>query len=304
MPMKKSHFYILTASVGFSFILVFSMFLKESGFSSVEQVFLRLIIATFLLFVISKGRPGLPQKRDVPYFALLGFIFAIFLTSGLSAIVFDTPIAVSSGLVSTQPIFTVILALIARKEKMSWRKLGIILIGVTGALLLTGLSFEQIRTWQIGVGVILSIVGGALYAVYLFLKRLRQGRYGSLDLLFNTLLFAVPFTLLIGLVITVFSDNPEVTGFVQPNYLQLLFLFLFAVFSTILPYGMLNKVDPREVSPTTEGTMLLLDPVLHAFWGILIFQQFVTLLQYVGMFLVLLTAVITLRQATTQAVSS
>jgi drug/metabolite transporter (DMT)-like permease len=288
---RKSHCFILTASVGFSFILVFSTLLKQSGVPSLEQVFFRLVFATFFLFILLKGKPILPKKKDLPYFILIGLTFAVFLSSSLSAIVFDTPIAVVSGLINTQPIFTAVFAFITGKEKVTWRKAILIFVGVLGTFLVTGLSFEQIRTWQVGVGVALSIFGGFLYAVYLFLKRLGQSRYKALDLLFNTFLIAVPCTLIVGGVIAVFNNNPKITSFVFPNTYQLLLLFLFAVFSTVLPYGMLNKVDPGEVSPTTEGMILLLDPVLHAFWAILIFQQFVTPLQYLGILLVLLTAV-------------
>lgn len=296
MTLSKSHGYVLVASLGFSFILVFSTLLKTSGMSSLEQVFFRLALASLLLPIILKRKPNLPQKGDLPYFAFTGLVFSVFLLSSLSAIVFNTPIAVVSGLINTQPIFTALFAFMAGNETPDGVKVGLILIGVVGAFLVTGLSFEQVLSGQIGAGVILSIAGGVLYAAYLFLKRRGQTRYKPLDLFFNTLLFAVPFTLLLGATITLLSSNPKIVGFTAPSFYELFLLLLFAGFSTVLPYGLLNKVSPSEVSPTTEGTILLLDPVLHAFWAIIIFQQFVTPMQYFGMLLVLLTAIATLRR--------
>ncbi|MFQ6080438.1 MAG: DMT family transporter [Candidatus Bathyarchaeia archaeon] len=292
MPLTKSHGFVLAASLGFSFILIFSTLLKESGVSSFEQVFLRVTLGAVLLLIILRGKVVLFNKSDLSYFAFTGFVFAAFLLSGLSAIVFDAPIAVAAGLINTQPIFTTILACALRKENISLKKLGIILVGIVGAFLVTGITPEQIRNLEIGLGVILSLSSGALYAVYLFLKRQKQSCYAPLHLLFNVFLFAVPCTLIMGTILTSFSNYPKLFGFTVPDYYQLSLLFLFAVFSTIVPYGMLNKVNPAELSPTTEGTILLLDPVLHVVWALLLFQQYVNLFQYVGIFLVLLTALL------------
>jgi drug/metabolite transporter (DMT)-like permease len=74
----------------------------------------------------------------------------------------------------------------------------------------------------------------------------------------------------------------------DPN--QLFLLTLFAFFSTTLPYGLLNYVKPSEVSPTTEGTILLLDPFLHNVWAVLIFQQYISLIRYLGVGLTLISA--------------
>jgi drug/metabolite transporter (DMT)-like permease len=69
----------------------------------------------------------------------------------------------------------------------------------------------------------------------------------------------------------------------------------FAAFSTVLPYASLNFVKADEVSPTTEGTTLLLSPVLGIVWGIILFGQFVAPLQYIGAALILISALIILK---------
>jgi drug/metabolite transporter (DMT)-like permease len=295
MVIKKSHGYVFISSIGFSFILVFSTFLKDSGVSGLEQSLVRLALTALLLLVILKGKPVFPLKNDLPYFISIGFVFALFHVSGLLPIFFGTPIAVAAGLINTQPIFTSILAGITGRERISWKKISVILLGVCGALMLAGLSPNKGLIGQLNIGVILGTLGGFLYAVYLFLKRYNKTRYSPLDSLFNTLLFAVPCALIISLVILGFSDSPTIARFVQPNLYQFALLILFSIFSTVIPYTMLNKVDSDEVSPTTEGTILLLSTVLHASWAVLIFNEFVTSLQYIGMFLVLISAVLTLR---------
>ena len=63
----------------------------------------------------------------------------------------------------------------------------------------------------------------------------------------------------------------------------------------MLPYGLLNYVNTAEVSPTSEGTILLLDPALHVIWAILLLGQIVSMFQYVRIILVLMSVFAMLR---------
>jgi drug/metabolite transporter (DMT)-like permease len=105
------------ASFSFSFILVFSTLLKNSGVSSLQQVFFRVTLALPLIFLLIKGKFKL-EKKDLPYFILIGFVFSAFLFSALSSIVFGCPIAVSVALLYTQPFFTAVLAVLSKRERI------------------------------------------------------------------------------------------------------------------------------------------------------------------------------------------
>jgi DME family drug/metabolite transporter len=287
--MERNYFYIFLASFGFSFVFIFSTILNQGGMSSLEQVIFRLSLALVFLFLILRGRAVLPQKKDLPYFIALGFVFSGFLFLALTAIALHSPVPVTSALVYTQPIFTTIIAYLVGREKFNPVKVFVILIGVTGVFLVTNIFFQQVT-----LGAISALGAGLLYAMYLFLKRAGKP-YAPFQLLFNTFLFSVPCILGLGAVLIVSIDKPEFVGFSMPTLYQLLLLFLFALFSTLLPYSSLNKVNPSEISPSTEGTILLLDPMLHTFWAFLLLGQLVGWLQYLGIFLILLTAVLTLR---------
>jgi drug/metabolite transporter (DMT)-like permease len=182
-----------------------------------------------------------------------------------------------------------LIAYLAGKEKISFVKVLVIPVGVIGVFLVSNLFFQEIT-----LGAIFALSAGFLYAVYLFLKRMEKS-YAPLQLLFNTFLFAVPCILGLGAVLWFFVDEPKLVGFSLPTAYQFFLLLLFALWSTILPYGALNKVNSKEVPPSTEGTILLLDPVLHTLWAFLLLGQTVELLQYVGVFLILLTAFLSLK---------
>jgi drug/metabolite transporter (DMT)-like permease len=262
--------------------------LKNAGVSSLQQVFFRVTLALPLILLLIKGKFKL-EKKDLPYFIITGLVFSAFLLSALTSIVFGCPIAVSVALIYTQPFFTAILAVISRKEKMTPKKLMIITIGIVGVLLASGIATEPASNLYI-TGMSFALLAGFFYATYLFFKRMRKPNYSPLQGLFNTFVLAAPCAIILGLTLRLFTSNTNFIGFSMLNPFQLLLLTLFAFFCTTLPYGLLNYIKPNEVSPTTEGTILLLDPFLHNIWAILFFQQYVSLIRYFGVGLVLLSA--------------
>jgi len=294
--LNRSQGYIVLATLGFSFILVFSTALKDLGMSSLEQLLFRLSFGLTILavFILGKRRFRRIQRKEVSFFAAMGVVYSLFTLSGLSALAFGTPITVVSALVYTQPIFTAVISKLTGKEKVTATKVGVILVGFSGAFLVSGL---QITNLQLGLDIIFPVLAGFFYALYLWLKRQATSNtdYAPYQVLFYTFLFAVPSIMIIGVILQKVSTNRLFVGITTPDTLQLGLLLLFAVFCTILPYGLLNYVKVEEVSPTTEGLLLLGDPLLHSLWAILFFKQYVTVTQYVGAGLILLSAAISLK---------
>ncbi len=290
MSFTRSHALLILVCFCFSFILVLSTLLKNTGLSSLQQAFSRITLALPLIFVLIRGRFKL-KKDDLRYFALSGSVFSCFLLSGLSSIVFGCPIAVTTALIYTQPFFTAILATISEKEKMTSRKIMAVAMGVVGVFLVSGVATEPLSSLNIS-GLGFALLGGFFYSAYLYVKRMMKADYTPLQGLFNTFIFAAPSMLLLGTILSLFTKNTGLIGFTVPNSYQLTLLILFASFSTALPYGLLNYVKPSEVPPTTEGTILLLDPLLHNLWAVLILQQYISPIRYVGVGLILLSAAV------------
>jgi len=298
--LNRSQGYVILAAFGFSFILVFSTLLKNTEMSSLEQLLLRLgfSLVILLFFLIARRRLHFISKNDVPFFAIFGLVYALFAFSGLSSIAFGTSIPVSIALVYTQPIYTAVMAWLTREEKVTAITLIAVLLGVLGAFLVAGLNTANL---QLELGIVFALLTGFFYAVYLWLKRRATIRmhnsYTPYQILFNTFLFAAPSLIVVGLLLQNFSTNPLFVRLSTPTLFQLGLIFFFAAFSTVLPYGLLNYVETEDVPPTTEGLLLLGDPILHTLWAILFFYQFVSFIQYVGGGLILLSAALTLKSA-------
>jgi drug/metabolite transporter (DMT)-like permease len=295
--MNRSQVYVALAAVGLSFILIFATILKRTGMSGFEQLFFRLVFSLLILLatMVYGRKLRLVAKNNAPFFAAIGSTYAFFALSGLSAIAFDTPIAVSVALIYTQPIFTTLISFVTRQEKPAVVNAGIVLLGVLGAFLVSGLDAANP---QISPGIAFSVLAGFLYAVYLWLKRRApKNEYTPLQVLFNTYLFATPILLAAWLLSWNLNADPLLVGALTPDAVQLLLLFSFALFSTVLPYGLLNYVKAEEISPTTEGMLLLADPLLHALWAMLFFSEYISMVQYVGAVLILASAAMNLRLA-------
>jgi DME family drug/metabolite transporter len=296
--LNRSQGYIISSTIGLSFILIFSQLLKDTGMSSFEQLLLRICFSfvILLVFMLFKDNIRLTAVSDAPFFLVIGFTYALFALCGLSALAFGTPIPVSVALVYTQPIFTALISQATGKERVSRDKTAIIFLGVIGAFLVSGINVARP---QFQPGIALAVSAGLLYAVYLWLKRRAPlDRYTPYQVLFNTFAFAILLVPLSWLVLRNFSGNSMFIGVTVLSTQQMILLFLFALLSTVLPYSLLNYVKPEDVSPTTEGLFLLGDPLLHMIWATIFLSQFISGIQYVGAALILVSAVLNIMTTT------
>ena len=289
---------LLIVSFSQSFILIFSTFLTRTGVSSLEQVFFRIVIALPPIYLLARSKGNL-NCRNLVHYAPSGCVFAAFLMSGLSSLALGSAIAVTVGLIYTQPLFTTVLAVASGREHVGWKQLIIIIVGVVGAILVSGILNETLSSNRL-LGILSSLLGGFWYSLYLFLKRLPRTAMNPLQGIFGTLLFAAPCTLILGMMLRAVTDNPALVQFSSLNIQQLLLLAGLGIISTALPYGTLNQVKTNQVSPTTEGTILLLDPLFHTLWAALFFQQFLYLTQYLGFMLIMASAVLVVKKSLTE----
>ena len=295
MGLTRSHVLVLSTAVCMSFILIHSYALKASGMSSLQQVLLRMAIATPLLaLLLGRRNMRFLGRSDICFSLLIGLVFSSFLFSALSAIALGLPIAVAVALVYTQPIFTAIISTLTGKEPMDFKKACIILLGTAGAILSTGLGPEELLHLRLGAGLVLGFLSGFLYALYLALKRhMRERGYGPEQITISTFVTGLAMTGLLSLIVFfAIGGDPRLTGFIMPSPYQMALITSFAIFSTAMPYTFLNYVRPEDISPAGEGLLLLLDPALHVLWAYLFFGQAVAFWQYVGVALIITASAI------------
>lgn len=103
----------------------------------VTVVWLRFAMGVLILgvFVLARKQFALPQRKDLAYFALLGFLGITFHQWLQSTGLLTAQATTTAWIVATTPIFMALLGLLILKEKLGWLKWAGIFLAAFGVLL-------------------------------------------------------------------------------------------------------------------------------------------------------------------------
>ena len=175
----------------------------------------------------------------------------------------STPIN-SSVVITISPVLLLILSAIFLKERITLRKSIGIGIGLTGALVLILFGIQvQPNAPNIPLGNLLFIINATSYSLYLIIVKPLVAKYSSITLMKLFFLFAVLINLPIGL-----------SEFTAVDWLNLPFsaiwkLAFVVVGTTVLTY-LFNIYALKQLSPSTIGAFIYLQPVLAVLFAVLL----------------------------------
>lgn len=227
-------------------------------------ILLRVIGACIIFWGISYFYPSEKiDKKD--WLRIIGCAFfgmvlnMLMFFKGLSL---STPIN-SSVVITLVPVLLLILSAVFLKERITWLKSTGIGIGLLGALLLIlfGLKTQQ-NAPNIPLGNLLFIVNAASFSVYLIMVKPLVVKYSSITLMKLFFLFAVIMNLPVGL-----------SEFLEVDWLGLSFdsiwkLAFVVIATTVITY-LCNIYALKQLSPSTLGAFIYLQPLLAAVFAIL-----------------------------------
>jgi len=256
-------------------------------YSAQSIMLLRFLVASLTLAavaVIKKAR--LPQKKDIPLFALGGFL-GIFLYMWL----FNTgtgmvPSGVSSFLISSAPVYTTLFSVFILKEKVKLFCWIGILVSLCGLVLV---ALSQMTGFVMNIGVVMLAGASISTSLYIVIQRHLMKKYTPLEatvhpIFIGTLLMLVfmpglarempgaPFTAnLIAVYLGVF---PAAIAYLCWGYAlskarntanATMFLYLVPFVATLIAFLWLNEV----VSPValSGGIVIVLGMLISNRWG-------------------------------------
>ena len=163
-------------------------------YSAQSVMLLRFIVASAVLFVILRVKNArLPAKKDIPMFALAGFV-GIFLYMLLFNIgVAMVPSGVSSFLISSAPVYTTLLSVFILKERPSLRCWLGVVISLCGLGLITA---SQMRGFALNMGVVLLVGASVSTSLYFILQRKLMREYTPLEATAYPIFFGTLFMLI------------------------------------------------------------------------------------------------------------
>ena len=252
----------LTVSViyGVSFTIakdVMPTYVKPFGF-----ILLRVFGATVLFWAVSfLGPKEKIQTKDFPRIIAAAFFgVALNMLTFFKGLSFTSPISGAVIMVTT-PIIVMILSAILIREKIKFRKIFGILLGLigTGFLILYGKSIGNASNASLGN--LLVFINAVSYAVYLIVVKKLMDKYNAFTFVKWIYTFGLLMVLPFG-----WNEYSEIQWAAIP--IPILWEIGFVVvFTTFLTY-LFNLVSMRELKPTTVAVFIYLQPLFATVFAI------------------------------------
>ncbi|MDW5289104.1 DMT family transporter [Formosa sp. PL04] len=244
---------------GFANDVIDGGYIKPAGF-----ILLRLLGATTLFWIIGIFIPKEKiQKQDYLTFIAAAF-FGMFLNmlSFFKGLEFTTPIHAS--VISTiTPIVVLVLSSIYLKEKITSLKILGIILGFSGAIILSIYGKAIHSGDNIVLGNSLIILNATAFSIYLIIAKKLTAKYHPLTI--------IKWLFLLGLIMTTpfgIQEFREVQWhtFSSYNIFSAFFVVVFATFGTYL----LNVIALKQVKASTASIFVYLQPMVAAIFALII----------------------------------
>ena len=277
-----SYILVLIAGVSWGLIGVFTKVIDVLGFTEMQMLFVKGVLATAVLFLITffkdKKQLKLKNWKDIRYFIGTGIISFTFFSWAYMKAVNLTSLGVAAVLLYTAPTFVMLFSIFLFGEKMTKTKGIVLLMTFAGCILVTGIleGGAAVITWQ-GIGIGLAAgVGYALYSIF-GTYAIKAG-YGSLTISFYTFLLAA--------ITMSFLVEPAVVVTAITKMGQWPLAVSFALLTTVVPY--LTYTKGLSGLPASKASVTAtIEPVVAALLGIFVFHESASMLKITGIVLVL-----------------
>jgi drug/metabolite transporter (DMT)-like permease len=252
--------------------------LQEASPASI--VWVRFAIGVLILgaTVVMRRQLTLPDRKDVAYLALLGFIGVTF-HQWLQATGLQTAQATTTAwIVASTPVFIAILGWLVLKERFSWpRVMGIVL---AAAGVLTVVSKGNLSALMVGqegtFGDILIFISAINWAVYTVLSRRELSRHPAARMMFYVMLFGWLFTS-----VWIFGFGPglhELPGLSLKAWAAILVLgILGSGLAYIAYYDALQELPASQL-----GAFLNIEPLVTTMLAAVMINEVITIMTLAG----------------------
>ncbi|GAB5416926.1 MAG: DMT family transporter [Crocinitomicaceae bacterium] len=200
-------------------------------------------------------------RKDLLLMALCGLfgvaLNQLFFFNGL-----NLTSSINTGIIMTvNPILVVILSYLILKEKVTWRKSVGILIGATGAILLTLTGASGVA--DSAIGDLFVFINAASYAMYLVLVKPLMSRYKPVTVITYVFTFGLLYVALYPPALLEVSSM-DFSAITANQYGVIAFVIVGVTFLTYL----LTVYGLQYVSPSVSSAYIYLQPVLVMFFAV------------------------------------
>ena len=283
MKDKLKYLYVFAAGSLWGIISLFLKPMLNLGFSQIQTVTLRCLVAAAVLgvYMLIKDKSLFRFKlRDIWCFIGTGLVSLMFFSICYFYSMTYNGVCVAVILLYTSPVFVMLLSLPLFKEKITYKKLIAVVLTVAGCVFISGAAGGQ----SIGfVGIVLGICSGLGYALYsIFSRYALQRNYNSMTISFYTFLFC-------GLGCLPFASPVSMALSLSPK--AVLYSLGLGVVCCVMPYILYTK-GLEYVDNTRASVIVAVEPVVASLIGVFVYNESVTAVKLLGVALVLSAVVI------------
>jgi drug/metabolite transporter, DME family len=273
----------LMIAAGASLWGIIALFVKglgEFGFSSMEIVAIRVIIAAIFLLLIGMIRfPNqmkLKEVKDIRFFIGTGIFSIVFFNFCYFTTISQMNISIAVILLYTSPAFVTILSFIFLKESLNAKKILAVLGTIAGCVLIAGVSSGESNITLIGI--ITGLCSGLGYALYTIFGKFALEKYQPFTITFYTFLVAaitlIPVTQLWKKIDILLNMNVLLYGIGLGLFPTVIAFFLYT-------WG-LEKTEGSKAA-----IIATIEPVVATLLGVFLFGERLGPIQILGALLIL-----------------
>lgn len=280
--MKKSApFFVLAAGILWGMMGIYVRKLAEAGLSTMEIVALRSCVTAACLFVfmlVWKRKMLKIHLKDIWCFLGTGILSVVFFNYCYFKAITLTSLSIAAVLLYTAPMIVMILSALLFHEKITPVKIIALAATFFGCVLVTGM-FGNVRGLN-GKGLLVGLGAGLGYALYSIFSRYAIERgYHSFTISFYTFLIATVGTM------TMVNWRSMYEICIKDKSM-IFFYFIFALFTTILPYVFYTK-GLVGMENSKASIIASIEPVTAALVGVIVFHEAMPLNVFLGIALIL-----------------
>lgn len=287
--MKKIYLILpLLAGMMFGSGGVFVRTLMANGIDSTTLLFLRFSIAILpiLIAILVTDRNLFKiYLKDIPLFLVCAMCI-LGLNLCYNESMGSIPLSLAAVLLSLAPIYVLVIAYFAFREKITNKKLICMALAIFGCILMTGVLETDLSNLPV-YGILAGIGAGLFWAVYLMAskKSIENGKHT-----FTILIYSIVF-ISIGLI--PFTNFGQITHFISLNpVLVIVFLIMHSTLSFALPYIFstlsLNYIDSGISSIMLSGT----EPFAALIFGLIFYSEVPTFMMSCGFILTIIAMMV------------
>lgn len=266
-------------------IAIFVRELKDAGLTEMEIVTVRVAFASLFLVLIGGLRyrdQFFIHVRKLPLFIGTGIFSIVFFNYCYFSTINQMNVSIAVILLYTSPAIVVILSFIFLKEPLHKKKVGAVVGTIIGCIFVAGMSAEQTSSITL-VGLLTGLGSGLGYALYTIFGKLALNHYKPFTVTLYTFIVAtvalLPFSGIWGKLDILFS-------------LKVLFYSVgLGLIPTVLAYFVytwgLGKTEGSKAA-----VIATVEPVVATIVGILIYQEQMSVGQFLGALLILASVIL------------